>query len=81
MRNFVLGLAFSVAFILGVGFSMSVQPAQAATSGRYKDCFAVKSYTMTGSNLNAGMAPQKVVHIPKGWTVVGGGGAYILLCR
>lgn len=80
MRNFILGLSLSFAFILGTVFSMTVQPA-AARSGQYKSCFGVKLYTMNGSSLNAGVDPQKVVNIARGWTVVGGSGGYALLCR
>ena len=81
MRSFVLGLSLSIAFILGVLFSFTVEPAQAATSGRYKRCFGAKAYTMTGASLNSSGGPDKTVGIPAGWTVVGGSGAYILLCK
>ena len=89
MKQFLLGLSISFAFILGCVTAAAVTSqagaegqANAPTSGA--ECFATTTWYVTGKQLNAGEMPQ-TVRIPAGWQVVGAGAsegsASLMLCR
>lgn len=90
MKQFLLGLSISLAFILGCVTAAAItSPANAdatAAAGTTStlECFGATTWVVPGKALNAGEIP-KTVRVPEGWQIVGSGGdsglAVIVLCR
>ena len=90
MKQFLLGLSISLAFILGCVTAAAVTSrAEADTSAPSAasstlECFGATTWVVSGKSLNAGEIP-KTVRVPEGWQVVGSGGLpndpLIVLCR
>jgi hypothetical protein len=71
----------SVGGLLG---QLAFAQAQAGTK-QYSQCFGALTWVYSGSDMNNGEKPTKLVRIPAGWTPVGGGGkgteGIVILCR
>jgi hypothetical protein len=89
MKQFLLGLSISFAFILGCVTAAAVTSqadaqGQATAPSGGTECFAATTWYVTGKQLNAGEMPQ-TVRIPAGWQVVGAGASegssIVMLCR
>lgn len=94
MKQFMLGLSLSFAFVLGCVTAAAVTSrAQASRApgapqpAGDTECFATTTWIATGKAVNEGTIPN-TMRVPAGWTAVSGGGlshdgisALVILCR
>jgi hypothetical protein len=88
MKQFLLGLSISLAFILGCVTAAAVTShaqADAAPAASGGDCIAVALDVAHFDEVHRGMLPNRL-HVPAGWHPVGGGGGAksaptVVLCQ
>ena len=90
MKRFSLMSVAAFAAVLGCVVGLGVaslspaaeaQDATAPAAKQFTECFGGKLWAVNGSHLNNGRGPEKTVRVPKGWTVAGGSGSMMILCR
>jgi hypothetical protein len=87
MKQFLLGLSISLAFILGCVTAAAVTShaqADAAPAVSAGECIAVNLDYVAWHEVEKGKLPQRL-HVPAGWHPVGGGGSQtgptVVLCQ